>query len=160
MKEIFLTKGMVAIVDDDDYNQLSKYKWQAEFRADRWYARRRKPNSEGGKCIYMHREIMNPNQDEVVDHINGNGLDNRRENIRTCTRKQNQWNTKRQKNNRSSQFVGVHFDKSRNKFVASIGYNYRVIYCGRYDTEIEAAIAFNKKAIEIKGEFAHLNIIP
>lgn len=101
MREIQLTKGYVAIVDDDDYEYLSQFRWFAlETRNDRVYATRHTPrNKYTRSTIYMHREITNALRGIHVDHWNGNTLDNRKLNLRLCTHSQNMCNTPRRANN-------------------------------------------------------------
>lgn len=88
-KEIPLTQGKVAIVDDEDYAALSQYKWQVTKRRHTCYARRA---IGGGKYLYMHTAILGKKEGFMADHINGNGLDNRRDNLRLVTQRQNSQN--------------------------------------------------------------------
>lgn len=107
---------------------------------------------------YLHREITNAPSDKVVDHINGDPSDNRRENLRVCTQAENLRNKKKPISGRKSKYKGV---KPRlGKFEASIGKGESYRYIGTYETEIEAAVAYNVKAAELFGEFARLNEIP
>jgi hypothetical protein len=155
MKYIKLTQGKYAIVDDEDFECLNKRKWHYDTR----YATRTQWNKETKKetKMYMHRLIL-PDVKEV-DHINGNKLDNRKENLRSCTRKQNSMNTLIRKGNKHSKYKGVSFDKSRNKWVAYCIKDYKMLNLGRFKTENEAGLAYNTKAKELFGEFARLNVI-
>lgn len=150
-KEIKLTQGKYALVDDDDFEWLSKYKW--------CYCNRyaiRQPSRKLGKrkLIQMHKEIMNTPDNLNTDHINGNGLDNRKCNLRICTHQQNLFNQKRRSNNVSG-YKGIRPDKYG--WEAVIGYNYKTITLGIYATPEEAAQAYDKKAIKLFGNFAKLN---
>jgi hypothetical protein len=154
IRYIPLTRGKFAIVDAADYEWLSKHKWFANgnertgFYAARWL-----PNH---KMLLMHRAIMDPPKGMIVDHINGNPLNDRRSNLRICSRKQNARNTRGVRGT-SSRFKGVHFHQWSGKWIASICYNGKQIYLGSFDNEIEAAKAYDRKAHELFGEFARLN---
>lgn len=147
---ITLTQGYHAEVDTDNLRFLSSHRWYASGRGGLLYARRK----EKGKTVYMHREIMNAPDGIQIDHINGNGLDNRRLNLRVCTTAQNQHNSTKRANT-SSRFKGV--DRDRKKWRARICINGEKIWIGRYKSEFEAAEAYDKKAVEHFGEFANLN---
>ena len=159
MKEISLTNGGVAIVDDEDFDELNRYKWLSHEEKNTSYAWRheKKGFRQYGK-IKMHRQILNPKITESVDHINGNGLDNRRDNIRICTAQQNQMN--RQNHSiHSSGYKGVSFHKKNKRWRATINLNGKQVSAGCYPTPKLAAIAYNEKAIELFGEFARPNVI-
>ena len=151
VRYIPLTKGLFATVDAADYEALSQYKWTALVTGEKVYAIR----SHQGKTILMHRQIMNPPKGMVVDHINGNGANNCRANLRTCTRQQNLCNT-RPRGGRS-QYKGVRFDKRRKKWIAEITYKGKKHYLGAFTNEIEAAQAYDAKAAELFGPYARLN---
>jgi hypothetical protein len=148
MKEIILTQGKVALVDDEDYKWLNKYKWCAHKNKRYWYAKR-----NSGR-IFMHREIMKTPIDLMVDHKDTNGLNNQRYNLRNCTNRQNLQNGRSNSTNK-----GTTFDKVNNKFLAQIRVGGRQIKLGRFITEKEAALAYNNAAIILHGEFANLNQI-
>jgi len=114
-KEIPLTQGKVAIVDDADYEWLSQWKWQYHYG----YARRTAGPRLKPKRIYMHRIVLNPRPGMESDHIIGDGLDNRRCNLRVCTRSQNNMNAKKQVGS-SSRYKGVSWYKSRHRWEAYI----------------------------------------
>ena len=162
MKKIKLTQGKEALVDDEDCEMLMEHKWCAQQKGnDNFYVVRNSPRDSNGKqkTIYMHRVITNVPKGKQVDHINGNTLDNRRENLRTCTRSQNQMNRGRTKNNKSG-YKGIYYAKDKPRFKpwqAQIKHNKKTIYLGYYKTKEEAALAYNKKAIELFGEYAKLN---
>jgi len=153
-----LTRGFFALVDNDDYNKLIKYKWFASSEKGRStiYALRQTKISGSQRCLSMHRAILNAPKGVQVDHINHNGLDNRRANLRLCTRQQNQFNRKMQTKH-SSSWKGVRWVKERHKWRSEIQYNTRTIHIGYFDSEIQAAKAYNKKAKKLFGEFANIN---
>ena len=148
-KELILTQGFVALVDDDDYERTWRHRWSMLGNKKFYYAR----NSKLGA---LHRFIMNCPKDMMVDHINHNGLDNRKENLRICTAGQNRMNSRAAKN-KSIQYKGVARNSDGGKFYARITANHRNLYLGSFDTAEEAARAYDDKAIEIFGEFAKLN---
>jgi hypothetical protein len=150
---IELTWGKFAIVDAADYDRLSKYKWLALERGRSLYA---KTFLLKGKPLHMHRLITSAPPHLVVDHINHNGLDNRRQNLRLCTHTQNQKNT-RPRSGGTSKYKGVHWEKAKNKFRAKIMLNRKSIHLGYFKNEVAAAKAYDKKARELFGEFAYLN---
>ncbi len=160
MKEIPLSGksgyGLFAIVDDEDYEELSKYKWHA-FKSrptSATYAIRNPPNKKTTRR--MHRLIMNPKKGEQVDHINGNGLDNRKSNLRICTNTQNQYNRKLNRRNKTG-YKGVHWNKEKCKYRASIRHNKKLVFIGDFNSPIEAAKAYDEKALELFAEFAKTN---
>lgn len=150
-KEIPLTKGKVTIVDADDYEWLSQRKW---FCHSQGYAASRNPETK--KIEFMHRVIMVPDEGMVVDHINRDGLDNRRINMRVCTQAENLRNSYNSFG--KSQYKGVSFKPGRKKpWRARISLDGTTEILGDFSTEIEAAYAFDLRAKELQGEFAYLN---
>lgn len=143
MRYIALSKNKYALIDDEDLEIISKYKWYFDGR----YAR--------NKLGYMHRFIMNYPKNYQVDHINGNKLDNRKENLRLATSSQNHVNSL--KNIGLSNFKGVRKQAGRNKWRVDIQYNKKKIYIGNFENKKEAAMTYNYFAREIYGEFAYLN---
>lgn len=155
MKTIELTQGLHAIVDDDDFAALAKHKWTAQFNKSRTvvYAIR---ESRAGR-VYMHRLLAGAGRGEVVDHVNRNGLDNRRKNLRLVTRGQNKLNSPLPKNNKSG-FRGVTFDAKKNRWRAFIGYGGALHYLGSFENVEDAARAYDEAATLHHGEFANLNL--
>jgi len=153
-KHIPLTQGKFALVDDRDYEELSKHKWYYEHG----YARRDYQIAGKRHRVYMHKLIAGTPDGMHTDHINGDKLDNRAENLRVCSASENQMNSEKNKNS-SSKYKGVSFYKRDEKWQAGIMLNRKDIYLGRFTSEIEAAKAYNEAAINYFGEFAKLNIL-
>jgi len=158
MKHIELTKGKFAIVDDEDYEWLSKFKWQINtLDGDDRYAKTSIWNVMTKKTdsFYMHRMIVGANKRQQVDHINGDRLDNRRSNLRICLGKENQRNMGL-RNGYSTK--GVHYMKKRSHLSAPwqayITVDRKRKHLGYYETENDAQKAYNVAAIEYFGEFA------
>jgi hypothetical protein len=159
MKRILLTRGYEALVDDGDYPSLNEYPWHVmDSRGKQYAARASYANLPDGETIYMHREIVRVPVGLFIDHINGNGLDNRKANLRICTHRQNCANRKPYKNC-SSRFKGVCWVKKLSKWMARIKVDGESIYLGVFSSEIEAAEAYNEAALKYFGEFALLNVI-
>jgi len=150
-KEIQLTQGKVAIVDDEDFNFINQWHWNARQINGHWYAKR----GEAGKTIFMHRIIMNAPKGLEVDHIDGDGLNNLRENLRVCTHAENLRNQRLPRHNKSG-YKGV-LPYINGKVRALIQLNGEKIFLGIFDNAEEAAHAYDAKAIELYGEFARLN---
>ena len=166
----------VVLLDEEDWDKVSQYKWHlAQARTGRFYARTNVDNPNGGiryhkvngkvykypkqTTIPMHRLIMATPKGMHTDHVNGeNTLDNRKQNLRVCTNEQNCRNRGKNKNNTHG-YKGVTYDARRaySPWTARIGYKMKRIYIGNYATAEEAAIAYDKKVIELSGEFATLN---
>jgi hypothetical protein len=149
VRRIPLGHGLFATVDASDYEMLSKYKWSVFHYAGRVYA----VCHTKGKTVYMHRMLMRPRKGYVVDHIDGNGLNNRRCNLRVCTPRQNRANARPRAG--TSRFVGVY--RKRGKWVGGITSRGKYYYVGQFDDEVEAAKARDRKAYELHGEYAYLN---
>lgn len=137
--------GTSFIFDKEDFDKIEPYTWKINYKG---YVR----NASLGA---FHRFILDY-PDSCVDHINRIKTDNRKSNLRICTYQENARNREQQKNNRSG-YKGVCFDKSRNKYVAKIKVGSKHYYIGRFDTAKEAAYAYDRKAIELHGEFAYTN---
>lgn len=144
INKIELKGGALALVDDDA--NVGDYIWYKTY-----YGYAYNP-----VCGFMHRYIMNCPEDMVVDHINGDRLDNRKSNLRICTQHQNNMAGSRKKNSKSL-FKGVSPCHSSNKWRATVTFNYKQYHAGYHDTEEEAGRAYDNKALELFGEFAKLN---
>lgn len=160
MKTIPLSRGLEAIVDDSDYEWLAQWKWCVTSpKPGRFYVVRRLPNEacgKRGKIQQMHRLLSGAEPGELVDHVNGDSLDNRRSNLRKCSAPQNTSNRSRTRRSTSG-FKGCYWSKLERKWKASIGVSGRVINLGTYPAKISAAIAYNIAAVQLHGEFARLN---
>ena len=153
MERIPLTQDQFAIVSGEDFTELSKHKWCA---AKLTYGGFAAVRDVFGKTVYMHRVIMNATKGIQVDHKNHDTLDNRRANLRLATRFQNQHNAKRRSDS-FSQYKGVSWHKRIKKWIVGIKLNNHRYHLGYFISEIEAALAYDKKAKELFGEFAHTN---
>jgi len=159
MKTIQLTQGKVALVDDEDFEELNKHKWYAskDHHYTRWYAGRAiRIDGKKYTCL-MHRDVMNAPKDKMIDHINHDGLDNRKCNLRVCSNSQNQCNML--KTNKSSKYKGVHLRTYNKKqyWCSQIVKNGKKEYIGIFNNEIDAAKAYDKRAKEAFGEFSYCN---
>lgn len=163
MKEIKLTKGYVALVDDEDYDNLSRYKWHAHFYKLKnkvlVYARR---SSWKNKPIYMHREILGISNEKklLCDHVDQNTLNNVRSNLRVATKAQNQRNQRGNENRLFSRYKGVTFNRRQNSWFSQINGYGKYKFLGYFDDEESAAFAYNQAASQLFGEFALLNKLP
>lgn len=153
MKIIKLSKGQETIIDDDDFERVSKYKWHAAFSGIRYYAARTIKVNRKTKRIYLHHFILNTKS--LVDHKNGNSLDNRKENLEESNYSKNGRN--RHKIRNKTGFVGVTYKPKINKFYASITINNRVVHLGNFETAVEAAKIRDLKATELFGNNIQLN---
>jgi hypothetical protein len=164
-RKIPLTQGKFAIVDPADYPRLAKFKWRlcrtkgknvlyAE-RSIRLPESSRKRGSGRYSRILMHRQLIHVPDGFVIDHINGNGLDNRRANLRLATVAQNAWNSK--KRNPVSGYKGVYFDRQKHLWRAAIVCNRKRIHLGYFKNKLDAARAYDTAAKKYHKEFASLN---
>jgi len=149
VRRIPVGKGLFATVDAADYEEIRKYRWRPIHHGRKVYAATRK----NGKTVYMHRMLMRPRRGYVVDHIDGNALNNRRCNLRVCTPAQNLAN--KAPCGGTSRFVGVY--RYRDKWVAHLMCRGKHYYVGTFADEVEAAKARDRKAYELHGQYAYLN---
>lgn len=155
MRKIPLTRGYEALVSASDYDQVAHLKWSVVNCGGKLYARHY-TGAIPRRVIFMHRLLTNAPKGMLVDHKNGNGLDNRRENIRLCTNSQNGMN---QDSPKPNGYKGVTFDKSRGKspWLARITKDGVMTYIGCFGTALEAAKAYDIAAKKVFGEFAKVN---
>jgi len=156
-KQIPLTRGKYATVDDEDYEAINKHRWHCNGDG---YARRNIGPTKHQRNVYMARVIMNAPRDKEVDHIDCDPLNNCRSNLRLCSRAGNIYNRRKFDWPTSSKYKGVGWKEANNKWQAHIGINGRRVYLGLFPTEESAALAYNKAAQLYHGEFARLNDIP
>ena len=151
-----LTKGQYAIIDACDYEVVSKHVWHAVYveSIQGYYAATNINFGIKRRPIPMHRMIMNAPDDRLIDHINGNGLDERRENLRECSYSENVRNSKISKNNKSG-FKGVNWSNVMKKWEAKIMVNRKKIHLGYYDTPEEAHESYCAAALKYHKEFAN-----
>jgi hypothetical protein len=155
-REIPLTKGYVALVDEADYDMLSRFKWHAHFSGKTIYAARLCGGRNRQTFVYLHRMVMLPDPGQEIDHINHNTLDNRRANLRLCSRGENASNLRRSTRNTSG-FKGVSWDRSKQKWEANIVQRGKQHFLGYFPTLESAAHAYNVAATEHFGDFAFTN---
>jgi hypothetical protein len=174
-RKIHLGEGLYTIVEPQDYYWLNNYNWYLASNGKQYYAFRNAIVSPGKiKMLSMHRQIMQPELDAalrtqntqrnnlrsklLIDHINGDSLDNRRANLRIATPSQNAYNRPKIKSKTSSKYIGVYFEKATKRWTVKIriGPGKR-IWLGRFDNEITAARAYDKAAKKYHKEFARLN---
>jgi hypothetical protein len=151
MKEIKLTQGKVVLVDDEDFEGLNCYSWYAAKRGTRWYAMR---EDTVFRVICMHREIMKTSDYQVVDHLDFDGLNCQKYNMRNCSKSVNGQNRRTTCN-----YQGVRKYKKASTYRSRIKVDKREIYLGSFRSEIDAALAYNKAAVFYYGENAKLNNI-
>jgi hypothetical protein len=172
MKEISLTRGKVALIDDEDFKYLNQWKWYAHKIGRTYYADCTQKINDHFIHVYMHRIIMKPSKGMEIDHIDHNGLNNQKSNLRFCTHSQNM---KNHSQHGLKKFVGVScrallqkyelkdgtikYCKNKPRYRARIKNNGIIYFLGSYQTEEEAAIVYNKASKKLNGEFANLNII-
>jgi hypothetical protein len=158
--EIPVSGGLVALVDNEDVGRVAAFSWYPLKNGGKTstYANGYLPRSKPPQLILMHRLILDPPDGLDVDHINGDGLDNRR------SKAENNWNTGKQRSAKVAQptsgFKGVYLRRDRNRWRATISANGKRISLGYFATAEEAARAYNQAAPELHGAFARLNVIP
>jgi hypothetical protein len=155
VKQIELSHGKFTLIDDDDFERISENKWKFN---NRGYAVRLTHRNKKWKTISMHRIILNAKDGEIVDHKNGDRLDNRKENLRIASPSQNCWNSKLFVSNTSG-YKGVTRGKKTGHWTASIHLKNKRINLGTFDNKHDAARMYNFWAKDLFGEFARLNVI-
>jgi|SRR6478735_6686892 len=150
MIEITLTAGKVALIDECDLPVVQQYSWYYLWTRNKEYA----ATKLNGKTTYMHRLIL---EGDEIDHIDGNGLNNQRSNLRSATHQQNLANQKLSAASTTG-FKGVTKDKRlKAKWMAQTKYNGQRVYIGKFNSPEEAACAYDEKMVELHGEFAKTN---
>lgn len=160
MKEIHLTQNKTTLIDDEDYQLVSQFKWRTlgyttQF-GKTFYAITTIIKHNKRTTILMHRLILNAKSHEIIDHADLDGLNNQRYNIRKCSNSQNNMNSRSRKGT-SSQFKGISWHKRNRKWQAAIKLYGKQYYLGLFNSEIEAARKFDEFATQLYGKFARLN---
>jgi len=156
MREIKTTQGFSAMVDNEDFDSLSAYKWHVNVGSDTMYAVCTERKNGIRTSIKMHRLILGLKNSEICDHIDGNGLNNQKENLRIATKSQNNANKRA---TGLSKYLGVSLHKGSNKWRGQIKKNRKITHLGYFTEEEDAAQAYNTAATRIHGEFARLNVV-
>lgn len=155
MKTIELTQGQVALVDDEDYEKVRGMKFSAYRDCRTWYVKTNEKTIKGKrKTLRLHRLVMGAKPGEIVDHISGDGLDNRKENLRICKSRQNSQNRQHKRSGATSDFMGVSFYRRTKKWQIQIQLNGQKSHLGYFSNEIAAAKAYDEAAVKYFGEFA------
>lgn len=157
MKTISLTRGKVALVDDEDYNAVSSFKWYAYRRGNTWYAARRVRDGKTQRVIKMHRFITSPPDGVEIDHKDSNGLNNQKNNLRLCNRSQNVGNNRPGTRNKSG-YKGVFCHKLTGKWRASVGIGGKTRHISLFEDPKMAAMVRDGVAVHLWGEYAYLNM--
>jgi len=145
-------------IDGEDFEKVNQYKWGLKFSKDKFYIHRTMGYKENKSSQSLHRYITGCPSGMVVDHIDGNPLNNCRSNLRICSNAENMRNRKKNING-TSKYKGVSFHKRDKVFMACIRLDNKLFHLGYFKDEKDAAEAYNKAAIKYHGEFARLNII-
>jgi len=156
MKKIALTQDKFALVDDDDFEKINKYKWHVRKDRNKWYALRDIGKPGKRKHIHMHRFIMNTPEGMETDHINNDGLDNRKSNLRVCTKNQNMHNAEKRADNTSG-MKGVYWHKAAKRWHVRIKVNKKYISLGYFDNIEDAGMEYDYAAVKYFEEFAKTN---
>ena len=161
MKFIGLTQNQKAVIDDEDFDRINKYKWHASANSTtgKYYARGSIWLNKRTISFKMHRLILNAAKGEQVDHINGDTLDNRKKNLRICNNQQNQQNQIHHRKNNKLGIKGVYWDSERRKFRADIRVNGKLLCLGRFNILGDADSAYRIAEDKYFGEFSR-NLIP
>lgn len=157
MKKIPLTQGYFALVDDSDYEAISKYKWHIKKHGRTFYAKHstKKGDNRKQKTVYMHSLLLATPRGMEVDHIDGDGLNNRRDNIRVCVHAENTRNARTRLDNKSG-FRGVHFHSRDMVWSASIGFKNKRVHLGYFSSKLLAREAYRDASIKYYGNFARV----
>jgi len=157
-RRICLGDGEFTILDPMDYYRLKNFNWYIGGNGKEFYAFRNVKVGPGKtKMVSMHREIMKPPGHLLVDHRNNNTLDNRRANLRLASHSENSYNRPKTKAKTTSQYIGIYLEKRTGRWTVKIRANGKRLWLGRFESEIEAAKAYDAAAKKYHGEFARLN---
>ena len=151
MKKIPLTKGKFAILDNEDYGHINIFNWKLS--TEGYAVTTFQTNTNKRKSVGMHRLILNPFTEFVIDHINGDPLDNRKKNLRICLPKENTFNRKKSKG-KTSVYKGVGFYKRTGQWQARITFEGKLIHLGMFSTPESASMAYDRAAKKFFGKFA------
>lgn len=151
-----LTKDQTASIDLENYELIREYKWCANKHNNCWYAQTSKKFNNKVQKIYMHRLIMHAKKDQIIDHIDGNSLNNCRSNLRFCSHTENLYNTSARRNNKLG-YKGIYWNKKEKKFRCYINVNKKNIHIGYFSTIEDAILSYNQAAQKYHKEFAKLN---
>ena len=156
---IRMAQPRYAKVDPGDYERLRGYEWLAKKGGQSFYALRRVPRGKGKKegLTYMHQEVIEVGEGQMVDHINHDGMDNRGENLRAATASQNMCHRRKRSGATQSRYKGIYWRQKVGKWQAQITIERKRICLGHFRDEIEAAEAYDRAAIKYHGDFASLN---
>ncbi len=154
MTKISLGGGLFTIIDDSDFDKVSKYTWYIG-RGN--YATTTTINVSG---ISLHRFIIKPPSDMVVDHIDGDRLDNRKSNLRVCTHSENLKNRIKHDRSGTSKYKGVTYNRECGKWISRIRVDNVKYGLGSYHNEIDATVSYNIGSVLLSPEFGSLNYIP
>jgi HNH endonuclease len=162
MQYLPLTQDKFAIVDDEDFDLVNQWKWQVTWSGSQFYAVRTIAYENRVRTRYLHHEVLGlppaNNRKWVVDHINRNPLDCRKENLRVCTQYQNLANVAPKPiKNKYSNYKCVTFDRNKKRWVAKIQHGRKKKFCGCFKTEYEAVVAYNRDIVKIAGSYAYVN---
>lgn len=156
MADFILACGTVCQIDEADRALLSPHTWRVD--RDGYAYRKTTVNGKDGSMVFMHRVVFKALEGMIIDHIDGNGLNNQKSNLRVATVSQNSANCMKRKG-LTSKHKGVCLNPNGKNWRAAISVNKKTIYLGTFDNEDEAGHAYNKAAIAAFGEFARLNPI-
>lgn len=156
---ISLPKGRFAIVDDDDAEWVMRWRWQVIGRSDRLYVVRSTSTANGAlkKMVYLHRELLGAIAGVMIDHVDHDGLNNTRANLRIATQSQNNHNARKSQKPRTSIFKGVSWSKQKRTWISFISVAGRYVHLGSFRDEKLAAAAYDSAASRAFGEFSCTN---
>ena len=159
MKEIYLTRGKIAFVDEDDFRRANQFSWQAQKIQNGWIVKRGiwDATTRNNRSQSLASFLLNLPTGIRADHIDGNPFNNSRKNLRVCTKTENDRAFRRKAAGKSSRFRGVCWRSRQSRWTAQIESAGVYIHIGSFQKEEDAAHAYDAKAKELFGEFSHLN---